>query len=145
MITLRTERTEARYRAFLQQNKDSHCYLCRAQIIREFKHWKIVKNEYPYDKIAAVNHIIASKRHCNEERLTKIEKEEWIMLKNSMINECYDTILENTHNKKSIPGHYHLQLIELKLAEIETRAWPVLPDVDKNEASTRALETVRAL
>lgn len=131
MVTLRTNKTEARYQEFLKQKRDDGCYLCKAPTIREFRFWKIVRNEYPYDKIATVNHILATKRHCDESRLAIVEKEELLQLKKTVINECYDAVIESTHKKKSIPNHFHAQLIEFKQEDAdEPQAW----------ISTRALE-----
>jgi hypothetical protein len=126
---------QAKYEEFLKQKTGDGCYLCAAPPLIKFKFWKIVKNEYPYDKISVVNHMIAPRRHCSEEELTDIEREEWNMLKNSMINECYDMIFENTHKKKSIPGHYHLQLIELQTEEAKESSW----------TSIKMLETTQTL
>lgn len=114
MITLRSNKTQIIYDKFLNIKSNGKCYLCEAITIYNFKNWKIVANEYPYDKIAKVNHIISTRRHIDEESLTEAEIKEFSKIKKLVIDNNYDMIFENTRKKQSVPGHHHLQLIEIK-------------------------------
>lgn len=36
------------------------------QVVKEFKHWVIVQNQYPYDAVAEVHHLLAPRVHVPE-------------------------------------------------------------------------------
>ncbi|HVY72635.1 MAG TPA: hypothetical protein VG984_01085 [Candidatus Paceibacterota bacterium] len=111
--TLRTDETEARYQAM----KDSGalaggCRLCEIEPIETFKFWKLIPNEFPYDKITARHDMIVPLRHTAE--INDEERAELMELRRTYINENYRYIMEATTRTKSIPAHFHLQLIEIK-------------------------------
>jgi len=91
--SLRSLETETKYQGFLSRPKEDQCFLCRAKPIIEFEHWKIVENEYPYDGVGTMSHILATKQHKKEEDFTDEEKKELIQIKNK-IKESYDMIIE---------------------------------------------------
>jgi len=88
------------------------CRLCVATEIMSFEHWKIIKNEFPYDLIAKAHDMIVPKRHVNEEELTPREWEELHKIKYSSL-QTYDILMEGTRRTKSIPQHFHIHLIQL--------------------------------
>jgi hypothetical protein len=88
----------------------NHCALCVKPMIRSYRYWKMMPNDYPYDKIASVHHMIVPIRHVRESELTKEELGEYRLLKETELQE-YDYILESTIKNKSIPAHFHLHLI----------------------------------
>jgi len=91
------------------------CALCKeARLVKKFKYWKIIKNRFPHDRIAKINHIIIPKRHTIYEKLNKIEKEEFEKIKLNYIEKKYDVMLEATNKRKSIPEHHHIHLTILK-------------------------------
>ena len=111
--TLRTPETEKRY----QDLKDSGsmgdgCRLCIVEPTQTFKYWKLIPNEFPYDKIAEKHDMIIPIRHTAE--INDDERGELLTLRGTYINEHYRYILEATNRTKSIPAHFHLHLIELK-------------------------------
>ncbi len=84
--------------------------MCGKIPIKEFNHWKIVNNRFPYDLIAKVHHILIPKRHVIEKELTEEEFKEFVYIKESYVSkEGYHWILEATG--KSFPGHFHVHLI----------------------------------
>ena len=111
--TLRTIRTQARYERHTAFTLPKHCYLCSAPPIRNYKHWKIIENQYPYDEIATMHHMVVSVYHAREAALHNEALEEYARVKNDLHQE-YDVILENTHKQKSIPEHHHLHLLRIK-------------------------------
>ncbi len=115
MATLRTAEMRDKYRALIAERASSEeCFLCSADALRTFKLWKIIANNFPYDRIAAVHHMIVPLRHVGESGLSKEEKTELFEIKKSYIEEKYQFILEATDKTKSIPTHYHLHLITVK-------------------------------
>ena len=91
------------------------CVLCsKAKMIKTFKHWKIVVNLFPWDRIAKIQHMIIPKRHIVYGKLTSAEKQELEKIKLNYLNKKYDILAEATNRILSIPSHYHLHLILLK-------------------------------
>ena len=72
------------------------CYLCAGKIIKEFAGWKIVENEYPYDRIASTHHMVTTKRHSTEATLTPHEEMEFEREIKPYLHRNYDMIFENT-------------------------------------------------
>jgi hypothetical protein len=114
----RTKRMHERYQRYQKIHfRKGVCNLCdtiKSPSLKEFKYWRIVKNLFPWDRIALVQDMIIPKRHTVYEKLTVKEKKELDRLKSGYINEKYVVIAEATHRKKSIPDHFHLHLIILK-------------------------------
>ena len=115
-MTLRTEKTQTKYDRQRNDRRKCGCYLCRAEPIRNYGYWKIITNEYPYDKIAAKHHIVTLQRHAPEQEMTEQERKEFEKVRQHL-HRRYDMIFENTVRKKSIPGHHHVHAITLKSNE----------------------------
>lgn len=112
MGTLRTKAATAEYAAFKDAGGlNGPCPLCVAPAIAEFKHWKIMANRFPYDKVAVTHDMVVSLRHADWADSTLEERAELDEIKKGYINDHYDFIIEATTKKKSIPPHYHLHLI----------------------------------
>lgn len=109
--TLRSPELSKKYKDFRANNSfDAACALCAKVAIQTFNHWKIISNDFPYDRIADVHEMIVPLRHVKDSELTPEEIEEYKKIKEERLQE-YDYILEATHKTKSIPGHFHLHLI----------------------------------
>jgi hypothetical protein len=114
MGTLRTPETEAKYDAWKAARTGKEiCRLCEMEPIKEFTYWKIISNDYPYDQIAKIHNMVVPLRHVTEKDLTREERDEFEGFKDQL-HVGYTYIMEATHHQKSIPGHYHLHLVELK-------------------------------
>jgi hypothetical protein len=119
MITgARSKKMHEKYHRYKKTHfKEGVCNLCnktRAATIKNFKYWRIVKNIFPWDRIARTHHMIIPKRHVVYEDLSRAEKKELDKLRSSYINKHYWVMAEATHRKKSIPGHHHIHLLVLK-------------------------------
>jgi hypothetical protein len=111
---LRTKKTFEKYKKARAEGILNHgCRLCQIKPIKEFKHWIIIDNEYPWDLIAKTNHMIVPKRHVTYNKLNQAEKKEFDLIKATYV-EKYELIVEATHRQKSIPDHFHVHLIILK-------------------------------
>ena len=89
---------------------DHECVLCTAEPLETFTYWKIIQNDFPYDRIAETHHMIVPRRHCIELDLTNEEKIEFSRIKKDVLDR-YNYIIEPTNTLKSIPNHFHLHLI----------------------------------
>jgi hypothetical protein len=85
-------------------------------LVKEFDHWVIVENEFPYDAVTSTSHMIATKREVGFDwaLLTAEEKEEYESIKKNYLPEHYDAIWENLPKGATIAHHFHLHLVVLK-------------------------------
>jgi diadenosine tetraphosphate (Ap4A) HIT family hydrolase len=107
----RTTETHERYMEVLKSREVyDGCRLCDETVIIEFNLWKIINNEFPYDKIASTHHMIIPKRHTNGDDLTEEELNELTTLKAGYLNEQYHMLAEALPKRKTMPSHFHLHL-----------------------------------
>ena len=111
MTILRSKATQKKYDAYIVGGVGEGCVLCQKEPINSFTHWKIVSNDFPYDRIAKTHHMIVPIRHSDESELTDDEVQELRTLKETYIADHYDDIIEATRHQKSIPHHFHLHII----------------------------------
>jgi diadenosine tetraphosphate (Ap4A) HIT family hydrolase len=113
----RTKEGAERYETYRKNGGlDNGCVLCEAKEIQGFVHWKVIPNEFPYDRVASVHHMIIPRRHVKDTELTEDEKDELMTIKHTRLQE-YQYLIETTHVTKSVPEHFHLHLLVTK--EIE--------------------------
>ncbi len=115
MVSLRTTAIEEAYKQWrdaggLQQG----CPLCRNTPLEQFTYWKVIVNDFPYDKVAEKHHMLVPLRHVTEGELTEEEKQELQTIKPTYLNDNYQFIIEATHKTKSVPEHFHLHLIVVR-------------------------------
>lgn len=91
----------------------SGCVLCKKVPIQEFQYWRIVLNDFPYDRIAKVHNMILPIRHIAGDGLNTEEIAELFEIKKKYLQE-YDYIIETSKQRRSIPDHFHLHLIMSK-------------------------------
>lgn len=89
-------------------------------LVKEFKHWVIIQNEFPYDAVASVSHMLSTKREVALDwaLLTKEEMAEYWEIRKNYLNEHYEAIWENLPRGMTVPHHFHLHLIVLKREEV---------------------------
>ena len=116
--SFRTVKSTKKYLKHLKKRaKGDICPLCRERkTIKKFKYWRIIENDFPYDKIAKIHQMIVPRRHISEDELNKKELDEFKKIKKKHIVKNYDYISEGM--AKSIPNHFHLHLIVLNSAKV---------------------------
>lgn len=113
--SLRTDAVRNKYKQFRQEHiHETECRLCSAPSKVEFEHWRIIPNDFPYDKIAEQHDMLIPKRHTRELNLNQEEKDELVGIKRSTAMDEYEYVLESVKSKVSIPEHYHLHIIRTK-------------------------------
>lgn len=78
--------------------------------IKEWKHWLLIDNAFPYDTAFKTSHILIPKRVVTKERLDKVELEEL----NSVMDELslkYDCYMVNFSRKQSVKAHFHIHFL----------------------------------
>lgn len=114
MASFRTKKSEEKYYKHLK-NKKGGCPMCDRSGLKTFKYWKIIKNRFPYDRIAKKHNMLVPIRHVVEDDLNQKELIEFKKIKNSFLKDSdYDYIMEASPKIKSMPTHFHLHLIVLK-------------------------------
>lgn len=121
---VRTEEEMVRYMKISEERKrlgqkPTHFTNWQEGLIKEFTHWVIITNEFPYDAIASTSHMISTKREVgfDWDLLTKEEREEYELIKKTYLVEHYDAIWENLPRGSTVAHHFHLHLIVLKREE----------------------------
>ncbi len=115
MGTLRTKETAEKLKQVqIEEAGRNFCILCEREPIKDFTYWKIMKNLFPYDKIAKVHDMIVLKRHAPDAEMTKEEKDEYEKIKNEYIHKTYEFIIEPTYLTKSLPAHAHFHMLIAK-------------------------------
>lgn len=89
------------------------CFLCEPKPIREFKHWYIVENDYPYDKVAGTHHMLVPKQHVQyEEQLPQEVRHDLVKIFWELDRKGeYDAILRNFIKAQSHSAHLHYHLL----------------------------------
>lgn len=95
------------------------CFLCAPEnltIVKVFQYWLIVENQYPYDNVAEVHHMLVPIRHFARERdADRAESSEALeILQNLEEDSEYDCILKNYPKGQSHRSHFHYHLITWK-------------------------------
>lgn len=90
-------------------------------VIKEFEHWLLLDNDFPYDAIATVNHMLTPKRAFSFDwnLLNQDEKKEFQKLREGFIKDNYDVIYENLPSGQTIPASFHLHLLKLKRTSMD--------------------------
>ena len=112
---VRTDETLQRYNEVMSEREGSDvCPLCAVPSIADYTHWRVIPNDFPYDRLAITHHLLIPKRCCNDNELTADEHAELINLRDTVLNDSYDSMVVNMPKFTSIKQHFHYHLIVLK-------------------------------
>lgn len=115
MATLRSPETQQRYDEWkVVNNGNGGCVLCDREPIKAFTYWKMVHNDFPYDRITQKHDILVTLRHVVGCELNSEEKSELEKLKETYLGENYESVLESLQSVMTIPSHFHVHLFVLK-------------------------------
>jgi len=111
LYAFRSEEVAQAYREYQESlPADAACGLCIKPSLKEYDHWRLVVNSFPYDCIAETHNMLIPKRHVTEIGLTDEESRELRHIKEELHGE-YDYFIEAAKRNKSIPAHHHEHLI----------------------------------
>ena len=80
-----------------------------------------MQNDFPYDAIAEMSHMLVTKRAVvfDWRLLNTEEKDELQILREDYLTKTYDVIYENLPSGQTQPGRFHLHLLKLKRTSLE--------------------------
>lgn len=84
------------------------------RLIREFDHWLLIENLFPYDRIAEVHHLLVPKRVFPFGEPLSVEEVGELADIKEELGSNYDALAENFPRNRSVPGHFHLHLLVYK-------------------------------
>ena len=111
-------RTPAMWAKYQAKEPQDGCFICDAEPLEEFDHWKIIWNDYPYDAVATRHYMLVPLKHVATRATVppQASKELEAILDTLEQTKRYDCILENFSRARSQQTHYHLHLIQWKRA-----------------------------
>ncbi len=86
------------------------------EVVKEYDYWRIIVNQFPYDNVAEVHHLLApiekyaTEAQCPEPVAEEIQK----ILLELDVDDYYDCIMQNFTVAQSIPAHLHYHLLKWK-------------------------------
>ncbi len=115
---LRSEEMMTKYMQVMKEREEKGVIYnpFKEKPLKEFNHWVIIDNIFPYDAVATTTHMLATKREVlfDWSLLNNEEKNEFEEIKKNYLANHYDVIWENLPKGQTIPGHFHLNLLVLK-------------------------------
>ncbi|MFT7506887.1 MAG: hypothetical protein ACI92I_000023 [Acidimicrobiales bacterium] len=119
MKTPRHTKTEQEYQEF-KKNLNGDPALLESfnfdneVVLREFEYWVIIKNRFPYDRMARTNDMLVSKQPLlNRYDATGDEQAEYETIIKLLAEEnFYDAHMENFPKTRSVKKYVHVHLIQ---------------------------------
>lgn len=78
--------------------------------IKEWNYWALINNDYPYDGIFRVSHMLIPKRLATKKDLKVFELNEFNEIVERLSNE-YDCYMVNFAAKQSVNNHFHVHFL----------------------------------
>lgn len=119
-MLLRSKETADAYDKELEtRTSGGECKMCedKEAIFEEFKYWVMMENRFPYDRYFSKSHMLVTKRHTDELNLSTEEEAEFQELRYGYLAENYDSMFDHLPKQKSIPGHCHMHVVQIKPPE----------------------------
>lgn len=88
--------------------------------IKEWQHWALITNIFPYDAAFSVNHMLIPKRVVSEEALSTPERQELQTILRELSSQ-YDCQMTNFVSKQSVKDHYHIHLLTFKASRANVK------------------------
>lgn len=112
---LRSDENWDKYQQEPRRDSDD-CLFCNRETIECFTHWYICVNDYPYDTVAEVHHMLVPIDHVSHETELSISARRELEMIFGLLNqeEKYDSIMRNFSIGQSQPMHLHYHLLTWK-------------------------------
>lgn len=85
-----------------------------------FIHWYIVQNNFPYDAVADVHHLLVPRREniSGWVDLSYGELQDLLHIRETYCRDHYEMVAENMPSAKTVQNHFHLHLFVFKRREL---------------------------
>lgn len=111
-------RTDETWEAYQDRPKASEheCFLCDMETIEMCRYWFICENQFPYDAVASLHHMLVPIEHVSRETELSPAARRELELIFMQLNDrdTYDCIMRNFTVGQSHPTHLHYHLITWK-------------------------------
>lgn len=112
-MSLRTFRGEIAYH--LAKRRGTLIPLNDEPPLREWKHWKLIANRFPYSSVFVVHDMLIPKRTASKySELTEPARKELRQIIDGYGQANYHMVFENMSSKRSIMTLYHLHLVRYR-------------------------------
>ena len=112
--SLRTSKEEIRYARAKKAGKAGRPFLEEPRL-REWKHWAMIPNEFPYSAAFKVHHMLIPTRVVSQADLSAAEKKELQKITDLLTTEgVYDCMLTNFPRNQSNKNHFHIHFLVFK-------------------------------
>jgi hypothetical protein len=111
----RTQETHNKYVAEKSKlGPNAPCPLCLRNDGTEYNFWKLIANDFPYDRVTSKHDMLVLKRHAGFDDASIEEQAELQQILNSEATVGYNFILQSMPKTMSIPEHLHYHLVVTK-------------------------------
>lgn len=111
-VSLRSLEDEAAYTKAKQKGRAKKP-LHKEKPLKEWEHWLLIENEFPYTAVFKTHHMLIPKREISRKQIKDQEKRELDEILDEL-EKTYDTMMINFPNKQSIKHHHHIHLLSYK-------------------------------
>jgi galactose-1-phosphate uridylyltransferase len=111
--TYRSPATQQKYEEWKKMHADTAEPFgdWRSRCVREFEHWILIENLFPFDAIASKSHMLVPRRFFAEYgEMTDAEKKELEQIRKELESD-YDLLMENFAAHRSVKNHFHLHFL----------------------------------
>lgn len=109
--SLRKDDSENAYQEAKQKGQSRP--LIQEKRFKEWKHWALIDNRFPYDMAFSTHHMLIPLREVPGEELNNQERQELEEILDEL-SEHYDSFQINFKSKQSILNHFHIHLLIFK-------------------------------
>lgn len=111
-VSLRSYRDEINYAIRKKQTKKLKP-LHEEPRLKEWEHWALIENAYPYTITFKTNHMLIPKREVEKKDLNSAELAELEKVLDELSSE-YDCQMTNFPSKQSRKNHFHIHMLTYK-------------------------------
>ncbi|MEI6886678.1 MAG: HIT family protein [bacterium] len=131
--------TENRYRKYRKTNNSDLCVFCNppnAQVIKELKYFRVLANEFPYDKwdyrqVEKHLMLVSKKHYVSLSEFSKKEKDEYTDTIIEYEKKGYNIYTRTNSNGSKSVGHVHTHLIKTNSNEFIALTYQKEPYISK--------------
>ena len=108
----RSAQTQRAYEHYVAEHGHSFD-LTKEAVVREFDHWLIIENRFPYDNMTRINHLLVSREPlASVHTAAQMIKDEYDAIIAALANErVYDACIENFPSASTVRTHHHVHLV----------------------------------